>query len=90
MNKKYSLPKLKALLAVSPAYASLTQNKKADILHHLKSKNVSVLQYIYYVLLEEQQISEFARKELTKKLFKISNNIVESTLPLIKKIVREI
>ena len=71
---KYSIAKLKQLLAASPAYAKLPEAKKADIRVHLQAKHVSILQYLYYALLEEQEVNQQNEAELAGKILKISEN----------------
>ena len=70
---QYSKKKLLTLISTSPAYTSLSPGKKADISAHLKASNTPVLKYIYYTLLEEQQIENQAQEELAEKVFKISH-----------------
>jgi hypothetical protein len=85
MKTKYTKTKLLKLLETSPAYAALSPQKKADINFHLQQNNVSVLQYVYYILLEESQVNQELRAELAEKIIKIGEKTTASIVPEFKK-----
>ena len=64
----YSLEKLLALIAESPAYAQLSEQEKAKIQEHIKLNNKPVLIYIYEKLSEEVASLDISRDNLAKKI----------------------
>lgn len=64
----YSLEKLLALIAESPAYAQLPEQEKAKIQEHIKLNNKPVLIYIYEKLSEEAASLDISRNNLVKKI----------------------
>jgi hypothetical protein len=64
----YTLEKLLALIAESPAYAQLPEQEKAKIQEHVKLNNKLVLIYIYQKLSEENSSLDISRENLAKKI----------------------
>lgn len=67
-SNSYSLEKLLALIAESPAYDQLSEQEKAKIQQHIKLNNKPVLIYIFEKLSEESSSLDISRNNLAKKI----------------------
>lgn len=67
----YSLENLRALMASSTAYQSLSDAEKAGIEQHIAKNNKPVLLYIFQKLREEADSHEISRQKLAEKVLQI-------------------